>query len=104
LSQLRRSRDDWRAHVAAWQRSGMTSAEYARQHGLHPKTFRWWRSELRRHDRAPSNTLTLVPVKAVPPAAEPVEVTLPGGLVVRVPEQADPARVAQLVRALVASC
>jgi transposase-like protein len=105
MSVPRRSRAEWHELVAAWKRSGLSCAEYARQHDLNAHTFSWWRSEVAR-DRGRAPELNLVPVTtaAVPPLGEPIEVALPGGVVVRVPDEADPTRVARLVRALVAAC
>jgi hypothetical protein len=50
--------------------------------------------------------LTLVSVRAAPPPAGDafVEVTLPNGIGLRVPEHADLGRVAELVRALGDGC
>ncbi len=99
-----RTRQEWRDHTAAWSRSGLTAADYAKRHGLNPGTFSWWRTELRR-ERSVSPGLTLVPVTMAPARADHViEVALPDGVVVRVSEQSDLARVAQLVRALVSPC
>jgi len=107
MSHPRRSRDEWRAHIARWRGSGLSGADYARLHDLNANTFAWWRSELREKRSALGpGSLTLVPVTT--PRAEadrrPVEVALPGGVVVRVPDHVDPARVAGLVRALVNAC
>jgi transposase len=105
MSVRRRSRAEWLEHVAAWGRSGLSGVDYARKHGLNANTFSWWRSEISR-DRGRAGGLTLVPVTmaAVPSPGEPIEVALPGGIVVRVPDDANPARVARLVRALVGAC
>ena len=104
MSHPRRSREEWREHVAACKRSGLSGVDYARRHRLNANTFAWWRSELGR-DRveAPRAALTLVPVTTptVESMVGPIEVALSEGVVVRVPDHADLARVAQLVRALV---
>ncbi len=104
MAQPRRTREEWRDHTAAWSRSGLSAVDYAKRHGLNPSTFSWWRSELRR-ERAVSSGLTLVPVTMAPARTDDIiEVSLPDGVVVRVAEQSDLSRVAQLVRALVAAC
>lgn len=105
---LRRSRAEWGEHVAAWRQSGLPAAEYARQHGLNVNTFSWWRSQLGREGADDAERLTLLPLN-IPMAAErtpstAVEVVLPHGIVVRVPDVTAPSRVADLVRALVTSC
>ena len=91
--------------------SGLSVREYCRSHGLHEKRFFTWRRNLglspavrpipvtpaARPTPAPAGT-GFVPVRVVPdPTAE---VTLPGGVVVRVPVHADPGAVARLVAAL----
>lgn len=104
MARPRRTRQEWRDHAAAWSRSGLSAADYAKRHGLNPGTFSWWRSELRR-ERSISPSLTLVPVTMAPTTADHIiEVALPDGIVVRASQQADLAHVAQLVRALVSPC
>ena len=49
----------WRAHIAAWQKSGLTRAEYCRQHNLSHHSLRYWQKK----DEQPSQAaLTFVPV------------------------------------------
>lgn len=104
MTGARRSRDEWREHISAWKRSGVQAVAYAEEHGLNPNTFAWWRSELGRETK-PAPRLTLLPVTAKTAGTAPIEVVLPQhGVVVRVLDQADAARVAELVRALVRAC
>ena len=42
----------------------MSGVDFARQEGLNPNTFAWWRSELGREAAGPP--LSLVPVKVAP--------------------------------------
>jgi hypothetical protein len=87
--------------VSLWQRSDQSGCDFAVQNGLNPNTFAWWRSELGREE---PQRLSLVQVR-VPtarPVGGPLEVVLPGRIIVRVPENADPESVAALVHALVA--
>ena len=100
---LRCTREEWRAHTAAWRRTGLSAVEYARSHDLNPRTFAWWRWELRRDGDSPTH-LTFVPVAVPPCRPGPIEVSLPQGIVVRVSESSDLSRVATLIRALVAPC
>lgn len=106
MARPRRSREQWRKHVSAWKESGQSRDDYASAHGLNPNTLAWWRSQLGR-DKS-SRPLTLVPViaggvhrDAAP--VEPVEVVIPRGITVRVPNGADIDQVARLVRALAGS-
>jgi transposase-like protein len=104
----RRSRDDWRHHIDAWRCSGLSSHAYAERHGLHPATFKWWRSQLSVVTSAPppARPITLVPVQVAPPSTPGpnLEISLPNGITFRVPPLVDPARVAALVRALDDGC
>ena len=96
----RRSREDWSELVDAWRSARCTAADFARQHGLNPNTFAWWRSELSRE--ATPSRLTLLPVATplLPREPAPVDVVLPSGIVVRVPLGVDLSWVGALVRAV----
>lgn len=37
----------WAAHVAAWERSGLTQTAYCREYGLSRHAFGWWRRKFR---------------------------------------------------------
>ncbi len=95
----RRSREEWCALVSEWRTSGWSGVDFARNRGLNPNTFAWWRSELSRSGRP--TPLTLVSVAGVrrQPSSVPLEVVLQG-VTLRVPDQADPSWVARLVHAL----
>jgi hypothetical protein len=94
----RRCRQEWRELTEQWRRSNLSGVDFARQEGVNPNTFAWWRSELAREETKP---LTLVRVRTqVASRAEPVEVLLPSGVVVRVPISADLMRCAELVARL----
>lgn len=41
------NRAQWREHVLACARSGLSGVEYCRRHGLHPKSLYRWRRALR---------------------------------------------------------
>src|SRR5262245_38679283 len=90
----------WRERVAGWKRSGQSVRAYCATHGLREPSFYFWRRTLAERDRgrpvpsAPAFT-------AVRVVADPVvEITLPAGLIVRVPVGTDPVAVARLVAAL----
>ena len=95
----RRCRQEWRELTERWRRSSLSGVDFARQEGLNPNTFAWWRSELGRELQ--EQRLTLVPVRQ--PAVtrrEPVEIVLPAGIVVRIPDSADLQRSVDLVAKL----
>ncbi len=83
-----RNRRHWRAHVNALRLSGLSRAEYCRQHSLsyHAMTY-WWR----RLSTPKESTSTLVPVSLYPhsykplqAASEPIRVILNTGICVEI--------------------
>jgi len=99
----------WRRLLRRWERSTRSVRDFCTDHAVSEASFYAWRRELAVRDRerataaatAPepaAATPALIPVRVI--ATTPLEVVLPGGLVVRVPGGADPAAVAQLVAAL----
>ena len=98
----RRCRQEWRELTERWKRSNFTGIEFARREGVNPSTFAWWRSELAREQRG--ERLTLVSVRApVESRSNPIEVELPGGIIVRVPSTVDLLRSADLIARLMES-
>ena len=45
---VRRTRDEWRAIMSRFERSGQGRREFCEAEGLVPGTFPWWRTELGR--------------------------------------------------------
>lgn len=91
----------WKPHIAGWRDSGQSQAAYCRQHGLDLKRFGYWRRTLAPTDEA-SSLPALVPivVSGAPSADERVEVRLPNGLQVWLPNGMGPTRLVPMVRAL----
>jgi hypothetical protein len=121
----------WQGLVAAWERSGLSQAEFCRRRGIKAVTFAWWKRRLNgTTDRAgqhrprgstagdPGAPATFVEVglpsrlfaggvTAAPSSAAPAtdyEIVLPGGALIRLPRNFDPDQVRQLLRAVVSSC
>jgi hypothetical protein len=94
----------WRDTVAAFTASGLSVRAFCAARGLPEKRFFTWRKNLGLSPVArpapPPRTPTraFVPVRVVADAA--AEVSLPGGVTLRVPVSADPSHVARLVAAL----
>lgn len=93
----------WLARIASWSRSGLSQRVWRQQHHVSVHTFDYWRRQLRgraagRKTRAASWRLPIV--VAAPSAAVDVELVLPSGVRLRIPEGADAGHVAALVRAL----
>lgn len=71
----------WRGHQSAWRSSGLSVAAYCRRHDLSYAQWMYWQRRL--------GTSTLIPVRVdasmVASSRSPVsvEVTLPGGAVLR---------------------
>ena len=65
----RRSREEWRAEVERWRRSGLDSAKYAEQHGIKRVRLLWWSSQLRaaedkgRRRRVAAGEVSFLPVR-----------------------------------------
>jgi lambda repressor-like predicted transcriptional regulator len=98
----------WMARVDAWQQSGLSSAQFARQQGFSPSTFRNWTR--RRARPAPPSFLRLVAKAAAPtpsapvaPAQAPVTPSLlveVGAVRLRLAPGFDPTLLRDVVRAL----
>ena len=108
MPKARRRRADrdqfWRETIAAWKESGQTITAFCTARGLGASTFFAKRRELARRDQPPNALALPTPnpsfaaVRVIPDLT--VEITVPGGLIVRVPVAADAAAVARLVLAL----
>jgi hypothetical protein len=103
----RRSRSEWCAEVARWERSGLSASAYAARHDLSRATLSWWSSHLRDAPQVTGSpdTVSFLPVRVRP--AEPaeaasfaLEVTLRNGRIVRAHGDVDPSRLARVLDAL----
>lgn len=92
----------WREHLESWRKSGLTQADYCRQHKLLQGDFSWWKSELARRD-AGAGPFIPVRVPEAPPAREPgysFELVMAGGRVLRFDAGVNAAVLGAVVRAL----
>ncbi len=65
----------WRRHLERWERSGLSQAQYCREHKLSAATFGWWKGQLSgRQRRQPGMTTG----KKTSPEGTFVELSLPG--------------------------
>ena len=84
--------------------SGLSLAEFARQHGLSPQSIYWWRKRLRREDEAAPQQLIPVDLCDTPPlvsaATTRLEIAIGDDLELRLPIHTDVAVIAELVSAL----
>lgn len=93
----------WLSRIGSWRRSGLSRRVWCDRQGVNVHTFDYWRRRLREVS-VPSKRkarASLVPIAVVPAAPlVALELVLPSGLRIRVPEGADAGRVAAWVRAL----
>jgi len=91
----------WRRRLKSWERSGLSGRDFCRQHLLSEPSFYGWRREIARRDReraAAQHQPAFVPIALV--TAEPLEVVVRGGRVVRVGRGFDAAHLRAVVAAL----
>lgn len=88
----------WRSAIAGWKKSGQSIRGYCSERHLSEASFHAWRRELAKRDQTPPAGLKFLPVHVRAEAV--VEIVLPNGLLVRVPNGASAAEVAALVVAL----
>jgi hypothetical protein len=62
-----RSADFWRKHIGDWQASGLTQAEFCRQHKLSAGAFWHWKRRFldQAEEAAPDNKPDIVPIPGV---------------------------------------
>lgn len=93
----------WATRISSWSRSGLSRRAWCDRHGVNVHTFDYWRRRLREgpvpRKRRARTALVPIAVAAAAPEA-PLELVLPSGIRLRVPSDADVARVTELVRAL----
>lgn len=95
--------DDARSALAALAASGLSLGEFARRNGLQSQRLRRWQRRLDREARpAAAPAAELIEIR--PRRAEPVEIVLASGVIVRVAETIDPAALARMVAALDCGC
>ena len=99
----------WRDHVAGWKSSGLSLRLYSEEHGLKAGTLGYWNSRLKaRAADAPASSAGPEAAFLVVHVAEPtvtmpeprddrIELTLPGGYVVRVGRGFDAATLDRLL-------
>ena len=110
----RETREVWKKRVERWAESGLSAREFAAELGINVHTLTHWKWRLAGELAArPATVAVEAPafVEVVPPlvgkampapsaVAQPLELVLPGGLVVRVPSSFDPAALRRVVDTL----
>ena len=114
LAMARESREVWAKRVERWRDSGLTAKEFAAETGIQPGRLAYWKWRLspkvaERECPAALPTATsfveVVAPAAMTPApvsepAEPLEIVLRDGILVRVPARFDMAALQRVVSAL----
>jgi transposase-like protein len=89
---------DARSVLAALGASGLSLAEFARRAGLSPERLYRWRRALAADERRAASRAEVIEIR--PRRAEPVEIVLASGRVLRVSETIDVSALARLVAVL----
>nr|MBO2490492.1 IS66 family insertion sequence hypothetical protein [Gammaproteobacteria bacterium] len=98
---------EWAERVRAWQRSGLTAAEYGARQGIDGKQLQWWKWRLGAGAKksgakgSGERELRFVPARVVERArgeTSRVEIVLTNGRVVRVTGRVEPETLAQVLR------
>jgi lambda repressor-like predicted transcriptional regulator len=110
---MKKAKQDWAGHVAALKDQGISTTDYARQHGLGESSLYRWKSKLQRvsSDRAkaeiltapaqPSKFITLrlsEPQRIMPAAPTHCTLVLSGGMRLEIPALPAPQWLAELGR------
>lgn len=102
----------WADQLDAWERSGLSQAEFCRRHGIKRVTLGWWKRQLRgpsgrmskRRRRAAKLSKSFVELTgSIAFSAPTYEVVLAGDRAIRVPAKFDPHVLSRLISA-VESC
>lgn len=90
----------WRKRFGRQRRSGLSVAEFCRRENVSPASFYAWRNRLKA-DKANSPPPRFVPLEMdlAETASGGVRIELPGGAVVRLPEQASTELIATAIHA-----
>jgi len=111
----------WQEHLRAWSASGLTQADYCRQHKLSRAAFGWWKRQLqgqpkarrrssdaKRPQRGRQRAVQFVEVQPDPVNTSgdvaAYEVVLSGGRIIRVGHEFDPDVLKRLVATVESSC
>ncbi len=112
----------WQQHLRAWSESGLTQADYCRQHQLSAAAFGWWKRQLegkpkarkkspaaKQSERGDLATVRFVEVQhrsAIDPGSNSAvyEVLLSRGRAIRVDHEFDPEVLKRLIATVEASC
>ncbi|MFC1524730.1 IS66 family insertion sequence element accessory protein TnpB [Thermodesulfobacteriota bacterium] len=94
----------WLAHLKAWQKSGLSRAEYCRQHDLSYHALNYWKKKTDRRQKAAFNIVPVPAIRIAQVAAHnhpaTVKVDLGRNLKIEVHDGFTPATLSQVVQVL----
>ncbi|MEQ3659285.1 MAG: hypothetical protein ABNH21_10030 [Glaciecola sp.] len=71
----------WQKHVSQWQSSGLTQAQYCKQHNLHPQRLSHHKRKLETKDKQSGKTgFIAVPIPQAIPTPAPLTLRFASGL------------------------
>ena len=88
----------WQQHILEQQRSGLNISAYCREHKLTVSCFFTWRRKLKLTNNAPAPQRFVPVTIAATPAI--IEVTLPNGIVVKLPIDTEVSLVTRFIAAV----
>ena len=88
----------WRQHIEAWQRSGLSQAEYCAEQQINVRTFTARLSDYRKLSATLSSAL--IPVQVEPPSAAVIVLTDAQGHRLELPASVSASWIAEVLRCL----
>ena len=90
------SDEKWREHFKAWEKSGLSQPDFCREQGINQHSFTYWRSKLVVKRKAVGTFVEVHP----PATAKSFELSLSGGVTVKVPPGFDARELNRLLEAI----
>ena len=96
----RRSRYEWQDIITTYRASGMTAAQFAKEHHLNIHTFRYWTHAINIAKDMRKNTMKFVELKWTKQTPPPITVVLPSSVQLHIQHHASCEQVTSLINAL----
>jgi hypothetical protein len=92
----------WSQHIAAWEASGLTQADFCQHHQLVYGTFVYWRHHLKKTKASnrPPDVASFLPVSLSPAKSEPLMLRINDRHSIELRPGFDPVLLCQVVQAL----
>ncbi len=89
----------WQRHVARWQTSHLSRTKYCRKHGLKPYQFTYW-THKEASKSTPASFIEIDQDKVRQAGPITIQITMPGGVVVRLTSECDTETLKSVFRAV----